>query len=119
MDDQKSKIRTLLHEFHLGRGATEATRNVCQTVGIDAVNLRTTQRWFAKFRQGEEDIEDQPRSGRPVEIDREALLEHVEANPTKSTRMLASDFGCSHPQIVEILHELGKTWRCSKWLPMI
>uniref|UniRef100_A0A914H940 Mos1 transposase HTH domain-containing protein n=1 Tax=Globodera rostochiensis TaxID=31243 RepID=A0A914H940_GLORO len=118
MDPPKSQIRALLlYEFQLGHGPTEATRNVCQALGESAVSLRTTKNWFSKFRQGDESLEDQPRSGRPQEIDREALLEHVEANPTKSTRMLAADFDCGHVQIAEILHELGKSWRCSKWLP--
>lgn len=118
MEPSKNQIRSLLlYEFQLGHGATEATKNVCAALGEGVVNLRTTQNWFAKFRSGDLGIEDQPRSGRPREIDRDALLEHVEANPTKSTRMLAADFGCSHTQIIEILHELGKTWRCSKWVP--
>jgi len=118
MEASKNQIRSLLlYEFNLGRGATEATQNVCAALGEGAVSLSTTQRWFAKFRQGNQDIEDQPRSGRPREIDREALLSHVEANPTKSTRILAADFDCSHMQIDNILREAGKTWRCSKWLP--
>ena len=97
MEHPKSKIRSLLlYEFQLGHGATEATKNVCTTLGKDAVNIRTTQRWFEKFRQGDQGLEDQPRSGRPRELDREALIAHVEANPTKSTRMLAADFDCCH-----------------------
>ena len=118
MEHLKSKIRSLLlYEFQLGHGATEATKNVCTALGKDAVNIRTTQRWFEKFRQGDQGLEDQPRSGRPRELDREALIAHVEANPTKSTRMLAADFDCCHREIENILHEYGKGWRCGKWIP--
>ena len=118
MESSKNQIRSLLlYEFNLGHGATEAIRNVCQALGDNAVNLRTTQRWFAKFREGDQSTSDQPRSGRPQEIDRDVLIEHLEANPTKSTRMLAAELDCSHMQIDNILREVGKTWRCSKWLP--
>src|SRR5262245_40243857 len=100
MEGSKNQIRTLLfHEFQLGHVATEATRNVCSSLGEGALSLRTTQNWFAKFRQGDYDIEDRPRSGRPPEIDREAVLVEVESNPTKSTRMLAADFDCHYSQI--------------------
>lgn len=34
-----------------------------------------------------------------------------------TTRMLAEDFECHHRTIENILHEAGKTWRKSKWIP--
>ena len=75
MESSKNQIRSLLHyESNLEHGATEATRNVCQALGENAVNLRTTQRWFAKFREGDQSTSDQPRSERPQEIDRDALM---------------------------------------------
>ena len=33
----------LLHEFHLGRKATEAARNICSTMGKDTLSIRTAQ----------------------------------------------------------------------------
>jgi transposase len=110
MDPTKDQIRSLLlYEFNLGRGATEATQNICAVLGEDAVNLQTTQRWFAKFRDDSQDLKDQPQSGRPRELDRDAVLAEVEANQTKSTRMLAADFDCGNSQIFRILKKAGKT----------
>ena len=40
----------LLHEFRLGRKATEATNNICSTMGEDVLSTRTAQRWFNRFK---------------------------------------------------------------------
>ena len=71
----------------------------------------TAIRWFAKFSDGEESFEDQPRAGRPREVDREAVLAAIEESPSLTTRMLADDFGCVHGTIENILHEAGKVWK--------
>ena len=33
----------LLHEFRLSRKATEATSNICDTIGKDVLSIRTAQ----------------------------------------------------------------------------
>ena len=42
----------LLHEFKLGRNATQAASNINIGLGKDTVSIRTAQVWFAKFRSG-------------------------------------------------------------------
>ena len=39
----------LLHEFRLGRKATEAARNICSTMGEDTLSIRTAQHWCNRF----------------------------------------------------------------------
>lgn len=53
------------------------------------------------------EIKDKMRSGRPREIDREAVVNAAEDHPSMTTRMLAEDFDCHHSEIEEILHEAG------------
>ena len=36
----------LLHEFRLGRKATEATSNICSTMGKDVLSIHTVRHWF-------------------------------------------------------------------------
>jgi hypothetical protein len=54
----------LLYEFNRGSKAAEAARNICAVYGEDSIAERTAQKWFARFRQGNFDTSDTPRSGR-------------------------------------------------------
>ncbi|GBM63482.1 hypothetical protein AVEN_205831-1 [Araneus ventricosus] len=48
--------------FKLGRAATETHEML---VKVDAVSKKCVFEWFTRFRDGEEDVKDEPRSGRP------------------------------------------------------
>ncbi|KAK6023684.1 hypothetical protein OSTOST_10522, partial [Ostertagia ostertagi] len=75
----KTAFRTfLLHEFKLGRTATEATTNVNMAWGEGTASERTVRRWFQKFRNGDDSLEDKERAGRPSLVDPEVLMEAVE-----------------------------------------
>ena len=94
----------------------EAARKINGAWGDDTVAERTARKWLTKFKAGEDSLEDQPRSGRPQEVDRQAVLEMVEENPSMTCRMLAEEFDCCFKTIANILHELGKAWKKSKWV---
>ena len=114
----KEQIRLLLkHEKLLGTPAREAARRINTAWGAETVSEATAVRWFAKFNDGEESFEDQPRAGRPREVDREAVLTAIEESPSLTTRMLADDFGCVHGTIENILHEAGKVMKKTRWVP--
>jgi transposase len=70
----------MLYEFKLGSNATAAARKICQAFGTDILNELTVQRWYRKFQEGDESLEDAPRSGRPTAMDNEALLAAIEAD---------------------------------------
>ena len=55
----------LLHEFRLGRKATEATSNICGTMGKAVLSICTVQHWFHRFKNGNFELDDLPHSGRP------------------------------------------------------
>ena len=48
----------LLHEFRLGRKATEATSNICGTMGKAVLSIRTAQHWFHRFKNGNFELDD-------------------------------------------------------------
>ncbi|KAA6401571.1 MAG: hypothetical protein EZS28_002902 [Streblomastix strix] len=51
-------------------GVPEYCANIInEAFGEDTVRKRTVQRWFEKFRSGNESVEDLERSGRPPNID--------------------------------------------------
>ena len=58
----------LLHEFRLRRKATEATSNTCSRMSKGVLSIRTAQHWFNRFKNGNIELNDLLRSGRPVEV---------------------------------------------------
>lgn len=44
-------------------------QNVCKSLGINVVCYHTIEYEFQKFKTGNMDIEDEPHSERPIEID--------------------------------------------------
>lgn len=114
---REQKRLLMLHEYKLGSNAAEAARQINEAWGDGTVGVSTVRERFREFKAGNEDLGDQPREGRPQEVDRQAVLEAIEENPSLTTRMLAGDFDCSHMTICRILHELEKTCRKTKWVP--
>ena len=67
MLNSKEGIRMcLLYEYKLNHSASEATRNICQAIGHDSITHMTAYRWFERFRNGDESLKDEPKSGRPI-----------------------------------------------------
>ena len=107
----------LLHDFRLGRKATEATSNICSTMGKDALSIRTAQHWFHRFKNGNFELNDLPHTGRPPEVDMDHLKQLIEEDPRLTTWCLAERLGCSHTTVETRLAELGKTWKYGVWIP--
>ena len=62
MNLSRREIRVLLrHEFLLGHKATDATDNICRTMGHDIISTRTTQRWFNRFDNENFELDDSSR----------------------------------------------------------
>lgn len=118
MDFEKYRIRTcLLYEFQLGHSAALAHRNVVTVFGQESPSERTCRDWFAKFKSGDFSLEDNERSGRPPELNDEALLELVKSNSRLSTTEMATTLRSSHATISRHLLVLGFKQKYGKWLP--
>src|SRR4051812_41010404 len=98
----------MLDGFELGHKAALAAGNIRTALGEGTVAERTCRFWFKRFRSGDKSLEDQPRSGRPVECDIAALRDLVEDNPRFSTRELEMMLGCHHSTIEDQLKQLGE-----------
>ena len=65
-------------------------------------------KWFKKFRSGNFDVSDGPRSGRPTELDNDMLKIMVELDPQKSIQELLNKFNLSWPTVQEHLAKIEK-----------
>ena len=79
----------LLHEFRLGRKATEAARNIYSTMGEDTFSIPTAQHWFNRFKSGKFELKDSLHSGRPLKVDVDVLKQLIQEDPRLTTRCLA------------------------------
>lgn len=107
MCDEKTAIRVLLRFFwKKGLSAAAATREICEVEGEEAVNKMTASRWFRRLADGDTSLEDKPRSGRPCEVDDQALCDMAMDQPHASSRELSAALGPSHTTIIRHLHHL-------------
>lgn len=70
MDKKQMKI-IFSFKFRLNHKATEATRNMNQTLSQGTVNECKMQHWFNKFPEGDESLEDGGGCGREMAVDNE------------------------------------------------
>lgn len=117
MDYTKEHIRhCMLFQFKSGVKATKARNNIC-VVYPDAITVRQCQNWFKRFRKGNFDLEDIPKSGAPNMVDDDILRANIESNPRQSTYDLAQIFGCDQKTIWNHLKRIGKICKLSVWIP--
>uniref|UniRef100_A0A0N5BDL7 HTH_48 domain-containing protein n=1 Tax=Strongyloides papillosus TaxID=174720 RepID=A0A0N5BDL7_STREA len=114
----KHDIRAImLYEFKRGTNAAKTTQEINETFGEDLVSHATVKRWFKKFREGSEDLENEER-GRPETIlNNNELRKAVEANPRATVRELAEKLNVSKTTIFDHLKKIGKTKKLDKWIP--
>ena len=73
---KKRHLRELLiYFFNLKKSAAEAHRLLVKVYDDAALSERSCREWFRKFKNGEFDVEDKERSGRP-KVYKDAELKH-------------------------------------------
>jgi len=118
MDTDKLVTRaSLLYEFKLGATAIGAAWKICMAFGDDAVSSRTAQKWFKRFTSGDYSLTDEARSGRPKIVENHDIKEVVQTNSSAMCTELAKMFNLSAESIRLRLHQMGKSWKLSKWNP--
>ena len=106
----KIQIRTIfLFQFKLSRKAAETARDINDAFCPGTTNKRVAQRWFKKFRNGDESLEDEDDRGRPTAVDNEHLKALIEADPCKTTREVAVEIEVDHSKVVHHLKQIGKS----------
>ncbi|GBM87093.1 hypothetical protein AVEN_194089-1 [Araneus ventricosus] len=75
--------------------------------GVDAMSKKCVLEWFKRFRDGKEDVKDEPRSGRPPTSTTPDNMERVRRMlaDDRSLRMIAEELKISLDSVSNIIHE--------------
>ena len=118
MEPSKEHIRHILLFFlNKGKNASETVREIECVYGQGIISDSQCRRWFVKFRNGNTDLNDEQRSGRPEELEIDVLKTTIESNPTTTVRELAIELNVSHTTIHRHLKTLGMVIKLGKWVP--
>lgn len=120
MESNKQHFRhILLFYFRKGKNAVQARKKLTDVYGEGVLTVRQCQNWFAKFRSGNFDVEDAPRSGRPVEADKDAIKALVDANRRITTREIGERLNLSNSTVYGHLKGMGLTSKLDVWVPHV
>ncbi|EZA58468.1 hypothetical protein X777_00529, partial [Ooceraea biroi] len=64
--------------------------------GEDVLSERQCQNWFSKFRTGNFDLKDAPRSGRPIKADDEKIKALVEQTVASNINCLTDNYNLKY-----------------------
>ncbi|GFU28733.1 histone-lysine N-methyltransferase SETMAR [Trichonephila clavipes] len=120
MESDKQHFRhILLFYYRKGKNAVQDRNKLTDVYGEGVLTVRQCQNWFAKFRSGSFDVEDAPRSGRPVEADKDAIKAFVDANRRITTREIGLRLNLSNSTVYDHLKELGLSSKLDVWAPHV
>ena len=79
--------------------------------------VSTARKWFAKFKNGNFDIDDMPRSGRPSEFNKDHLKALLKEESHQTSHELAEKINCDQKTILNHLHSMGFAKTLGVWVP--
>ena len=78
----------LFFTFHRGQKAAEAVQDICMVYGEGVIGESMARKWFVKFKNGNFDIDNTPRSRRPSEFDEGHLKALLKEESHQTSREL-------------------------------
>jgi transposase len=102
----------------LGKTNRQICAKLAKGYGREALHERAVERWAARFRDGQETVEDNDRPGRPPKSDfAKALVQFLEKQPHSSTREISKALCAPRTTIRRVLASLGLHFFAPRWIP--
>jgi histone-lysine N-methyltransferase SETMAR len=122
MSDEIARDRThrrhvMLFHWLSKVSVNQTQRRMAEVYKENPPNYHTIERWFDRFDNGDFSLEEEEKSGRPMELDLATLQDEVEQDPFQSTRDLAKLLSIDHSTIVRGLKKIGKKRKLGRWIP--
>lgn len=105
-------------QFRLGQKAAKKAHKFNESFGLEAAIQGTAQRWFKKFRSGDESTEDADCSGRPFNDYNDQLRALANANPFKTVKQLVAEFNLTPMGNSSPLKEIQESEKLCKWVSL-
>ena len=108
MDQNEEKIRYIL-KYHFDN-LSQACEKMCGVYGEGAVSKSAARNWFARFRSGNFDVNDETCSGRPI-------TEKIEQNWHVSNHDIAYELNIHHQTVLNHLQKAEFKKKLDVWVP--
>ena len=112
----RSRSSPLLYYFRKGKNAVQARKKLYDIYGEKSLIELQCQNWFARFRSGDFDLKDAPRSGRPTEVDDDKIKAMIENNRRSTTWKIAEKLNISQTCVERHLKQLGYINKLNIWV---
>lgn len=94
-----------------------AFREICAVNGKNTVSKAKCSAWYRRFCDGQFDLDDAPRSGRPATTDDNQVLALIRNNPHLTVAEMADTFKISHSTECRRLQKLDMVKTDDVWVP--
>lgn len=117
--EYRAVIKFLVKE---GSSVKEIADRLAKVYQQDAPKYSTVAKWAAEFKRGRQSLEDDPRSGRPLEATTPEFIRRVEdlvmADRRLKVKEVATEVGISEGSVFNILHDhLHLSKVSARWVP--
>lgn len=114
----KQHIReVLLFCYNWNKRAAEARRMLVEVYGDCAPPESTCRSWYQRFKDGDYELVDKNRSGRPKSVEDQELKALLDEDPTQLLKQLAKALGVSRSGACQRLQKMGMHLKNGLWMP--
>ena len=96
----------MLFHYRKSYNASQTCREICAVYGENALNGRTVRNWFERFRGGNLDVKDLPRSSRPLTEKADEILQLIAIDRHASCQDITDALGTNHQMVWNHLKRL-------------